>query len=180
MSDIPDPALADKLAGLAVIVRDNSSQGRLTPLSDCWQAPLDELFEAISVQGTDIDDIESVLEEETPYLFSTKFMTRRYAESAALALTGKSSKIIVETVRYESATYPRPTMVETFRQSPYSLSPLQIETAITEIINSTSYPDIAKVTASDGSVFLFSSEHIHPDQAQSLAEWIAIGDSENP
>jgi len=180
MSNTPDPTLPDKLAGLVVAVRSNSRRGKLTTLSECWEGPPEGLFARISYFLGEIGDVESIREGEIHYLFSTKFMTRRYAESAALALTGEAAMIIARTVRYESATYPRPTLVELFGQHPYSLPPADIEAAIADMVDSAAYPDIGAVTASDGSTFLFSAEHLTLDRAQSLAEWIAVGDSNNP
>jgi hypothetical protein len=175
-----DPELADKLAGLVVTVRDNSRRGRLTVLRECWEGPAEPVFSGLSDFKSEIGDVESIREGETDYLFSTRFMTRRYAEFAALAQTGETAEIIARTVRDESATYPRPTLVDVFAQHPYSMPQDEIAAAVTEVADSTTYPDIERVSASDGSVFLFSSRYMNRDQARSLAEWIAVGDAENP
>jgi hypothetical protein len=180
MNKPPDPGLSEKLAGLVVSVRNNSLQGRLTPLSDCWQDPPELLFQGISEYQSEVGDVESVREGEDYFLFSTRFMSRRYAETAALVSTGETVRIISWTVRDESATYPRPTSVDVFTQHPYSLTPGDVQAAVAELTDSAAYPDISRVTASDGSVFLYSSDHMTRDQARSMAEWIAVGDAENP
>jgi hypothetical protein len=41
-------------------------------------------------------------------------------------------------------------------------------------------PDIRRLRASDGSVFLFSTNHLDPSYAASLAEWLAVGRLQNP
>ena len=57
-------------------------------------------------------------------------MTRRYAEAAVRAADGDQCAAIAETVRDESATYPRPTPIAMFLDAPFMLEPSDIERAV--------------------------------------------------
>lgn len=107
-------------------------------------------------------------------------MARRYAETAAGVASGDIPLTIAETVRCESATYPRPTPVDTFKSMPFNLSCEQIDAATRIIFGDSRFADIGSVRASDGSVFLYSTAHLSLAQAQSMAERIAVGLHENP
>jgi len=89
-------------------------------------------------------------------------------------------RIIAATVRSDSAGYPRPTPVATFRGQPYYLSKEEVTAAVGRMRVSPQYADINQVCASDGAEFLFSSDHLGREQAASMAEWIAVGRHDNP
>jgi hypothetical protein len=42
------------------------------------------------------------------------------------------------------------------------------------------YLDIASTTTSSSRVFLYSTLHLEPDHAEMLAEWLDVGQFENP
>jgi len=145
-------------------------------LDEVW----DRTEEEFHAQVSGHNDIDRVREGEVCYLYSTNFMTRSYAETAARISSGDIPLTIAETVRSESATYPRPTPVETFKGKPFYLSAEQVAAAIRIIFGDPRSADIGSVRASDGSVFLYSTDHLSSAQAQSMAERIAVGLHENP
>ncbi|MFH1575026.1 MAG: hypothetical protein ABIG68_13660 [Acidobacteriota bacterium] len=145
-------------------------------LDEVW----DRTEEEFQAQISDHNDIDRVREGEVCYLYSTDFMARRYAETAARISSGDIPLAIAETVRSESATYPRPTRVETFKEKPFHLSDEQIAAAMEIIFGDPGSADIGSVRASDGSVFLYSTDHLSAARAQSMAERIAVGLHENP
>lgn len=127
-----------------------------------------------------LDDLAVVQAGRRTYLYSTRHMTRQYAEMAARRAEGDIPRLIAETVRADSATYPRPTPVETFAGRPFDLTADQIAPALVHLSADAAFDDIRKLTASDGTVFLYSARHLEPAHAASLAEWLAVGRANNP
>jgi hypothetical protein len=107
-------------------------------------------------------------------------MSRRYAETAAVIASGNAVRMIAETVRFESATYPRATGIETFASDPFNLSTAAIAAAMEALGADPESSDIQSVAASDGAVFLFSSRHMGREQARSFAERAAVRRYDNP
>jgi hypothetical protein len=153
-------------------VRQASREGRILSLSEVWSGT-DEEFAAFG-------DIVLIREGPVCYLYSSDYMSRRYAETAVGVASGDACRMIAETVRSESATYPRPTPVDAFARNPYNLSMDQVTAALQVMSGDDAYADIRPVSASDGTLFLFSSSHMNPGLAASLAERIAVGQYENP
>jgi hypothetical protein len=108
------------------------------------------------------------------FLFSNLLMTRQYADACAQTQCEDKRHVIAETVRTESLTYPRPTSLATFSEAPFLLSAETVEAAVAGFAGDEAFADIQQVSASDGTVFLFSSTHLTPAHARSLAEWIAV------
>ena len=54
------------------------------------------------------------------------------------------------------------------------ISPSRVVIELTENQRITDYPDIQQTTASNGDVYYFSTEHLSPAYAASLAEWDAV------
>ena len=131
-------------------------------------------------EGGRLDDLSIVHEGQCAYLYSTRFMTRQYAETAARVAEGDIPRLIAEAVRADSATYPRPTPIETFAERPFGLASDQVTLALERMLADPGFGDIRRITASDGTVFLFSARHLEPAHAASLAEWLAVGRSDNP
>jgi hypothetical protein len=42
------------------------------------------------------------------------------------------------------------------------------------------YRDIARTCTSAGNEYIYSTDHLEPDHAASLAEWIDVGQYDNP
>jgi hypothetical protein len=125
-------------------------------------------------------DIALVRAGDRTFLFSDQCMTRPYAEAAARSATGDVRGLIAETVRRDSAVYHRPTPVAAFSGPPFGLPAEQVASVVDAMAGDAGHLDICVVRASDGSAFLFSSPHVTPAQAESLAEWMAVRKFENP
>ena len=160
-------------------VREDSRQGELTPVAEEAFPEGEAEFIALGAEAG-AADIISIRESGRWYLFSDRHMTRQYAEAAALGASGDSLRMIAATVRSESAIYPRPTPVETFFDRPYSLKPSDVKEAVAKMLADPGFADIKGARASNGAEFLFSSDHLDPDQAAAIAEWLAVGRFENP
>jgi hypothetical protein len=181
MSEPPAPSPQEAGRNLARAVREASKRGELTRLADVWPGTEEEYL-ALEHQdeSCDLADIASIRDGGDLLLYSDVYMTGRYARTAALAVSGDVHRLIAETVRSDSVTYPRPTPVETFAMAPFSLPSEAITSAVERLAADTRYEDIRSVRASDGSLFLFSASFLDPVHARSLAEWTAVTQFENP
>ena len=84
-------------------VREVSASGTVLPFDG------EEMLELARSHG--FDDLNLICDGGQTYAYSEQHMTRRYAESAVRARSGDLLHTIAETVRSDSATYPRPTPV---------------------------------------------------------------------
>ena len=181
MRDSPDPTLIEAMEMLAVKVREASHSGNVIRFGEVWSGTEDEFLRLTQTPtATGFEDIRLIRDSGHTYLYSDQHMTHSYAETAARACCGDIQHVIAETVRQDSHTYPRPTPVAVFTESPFLLSRQALTAAVEKISRDAKYADIRLLRASDGSLFLFSSAHLDPAHAESLAEWIAVGHLENP
>jgi hypothetical protein len=88
--------------------------------------------------------------------------------------------LIAEIVRENSALYPRPIPMDTFKNSPFELTQEEILACLQKISGQEDYQDIARTTTSAGTVFLYSSRHLDQGYASMLAEWLDVGQFNNP
>jgi hypothetical protein len=150
-------------------------------LDQVWGGTEDEFLKSIRTDAVlGFEDIALIRDFGRAYLYSERHMTGQYAEAAARAQCEDVRHVIAETVRADSVTYPRPTSVEAFTEPPFLLSRKALTAVIDGISGDPKYADIRPLRASDGSLFLFSSDHLDPAYAESLAEWIAVGSLKNP
>jgi hypothetical protein len=162
----------EEIESFASRVREASRSGTVLPFDG------EEMLEIARSQG--FDDLDLIREGGRLYAYSELHMTRRYAESAARAGAEDLLRAIVETVRSDSETYPRPTPVATFSEKPFLFAADQLNSALIALATDSHYADIQLVSASDGSRFLFSSRHLDAAHAASIAEWLAVGRFNNP
>ncbi|MCE5335955.1 MAG: hypothetical protein LLG06_15345 [Desulfobacteraceae bacterium] len=111
--------------------------------------------------------------------FSGLFMTEAYARVLLLKLQGPL-EMIAEVIRENSRAYPRPVPLALFEWSPFDLSRERIEPILKEMAESPGYRDIALLTTSIGNLFAYSTDYLEPGHAEMLAEWIDVGQAENP
>ncbi len=109
------------------------------------------------------------------YLYSTSVMSDTYARILLRAEDGNPYETIAGTVREESETYPRPTMVSMLKDPTFGLDPDQVEQLAREIVQLPEYSDLKLVEASTGAIYLYSDRHLDEDWAESLVEWEEVG-----
>ncbi len=178
---MPDYDKPDSLEILAEKVRDSSRNRSILLLEEVWPGTEAEFIEwRQSQESTGTADIVLLREGARAILYSERHMTRAYAEAAACAACGDIRYAIAQTVRGESRTYPRPTPLALFGEAPFLLSKEILDEAVEAMLTDPDYGDIRRIQASDGSGFLFSSVHMDPAHAESLAEWMAVGHMRNP
>jgi len=171
----------ETLAALADAVRQASLAGEVVGLYEIWEGG-EEVYNSLiaSPLGADVADIQLIRDGGEIFLFSDRHMTRAYAEAAVRAATGDHPRILAETVRSDSKTYPRPTPIRTFLAAPYLLSIEDVIAAAERMRVDARYADISFARASNGDLFLFSTNHMNRDQAEAMAERLAVGQFDNP
>lgn len=187
----PSPEEAERFAALAEEVRRASQEARLLPL-DAAGAEFDveepgrlaELLTAAAWEGDLAErrpaDLSLVTEGGRSYLYSVTFMTPQYAGTAARVAAGDHRRIISAAVRFDSETYPRPTLVDSFAWEPFYLTKNEIEAALRQMGEDPAYADIEFIKASDGTQYLFSRARLAPDWARALAEYEAVEKFKSP
>jgi hypothetical protein len=99
---------------------------------------------------------------------SLPLLSRTYAS----ILDRKSSPVVLiaEEVRRSSAEYPRPVSLDLFEESPFDLTPEQIEAALKCMAASSEFEHVSFTTTSTGAVYLFSTRYLERPYAAFLAE----------
>lgn len=178
-------------------IRAETKAGRLCPLSslpalasaaafasgahasaDATAFDVGQIEASLSAEAP--DDIKLMRGAREPYYFSELAMTTAYAKHLFRIAERDPLRLIAETARDESQTYPRPTPLHTFYGPPFNMGEAEVEAALAELAASAEYGDIRPCAASNGDRFVYSSAHMTPAHAERLAEWIAVEEKENP
>jgi hypothetical protein len=106
-------------------------------------------------------------------------MTETYAR-LLLQREGDPLQLIAEIVRENSALYPRPFPLGAFERTPFTMTREEIQRCLDQMSCHQAYQDIARTITSAGNVFLYSTLHLDPDYAATLAEWTDVGQHDNP
>jgi hypothetical protein len=175
MPEPPDPTLLERLEAVAVKVRSASRAAGVVRLDDVWTGTEEEFLQAVQTEGVSgFEDLALIQDAGRTYAYSSKRMTSQYALLAARAECDDLRCAIVANVRSDSELYPRPTPLSFFYGQPYFLSPEAVAAAVEGILADPQYADILQIAASDGTPYLYSSDHMPQAYAQSLAEWDAV------
>ncbi len=110
---------------------------------------------------------------------SSKFMTGPYA-LILLQKQGDPLRLIAESVRKDCALYPRPVPLDIFTQPPFDLTPQAVLEYLERMSQKEEYRDIMPTTTSTSRVFLYSILYLESDYASMLAEWLDVGQFNNP
>ncbi len=114
-----------------------------------------------------------------PYYYSAVSMSETYAR--ILIQKGENPLLLVaQIIRDNSAIYPRPVPLNLFMASPFDLTQEEILECLRKMGQQAEYQDIAQTTTSIGTIFLYSNRHLDPDHASMLAEWLDVGQANNP
>ena len=88
--------------------------------------------------------------------------------------------MMAEVIREHSRIYPMPVPVVLFRCSPFDLGEDQIAVGLKEMMQRSSYRDIAQLVTPIGNLFAYSTDYLGQKHAAMLAEWMDVGQIENP
>ena len=125
-------------------------------------------------------DIREILSRDgSRCYYSALFMTEAYA-GMLLKKEEDPLELIADLVRENAAQYPKPTSIDFFRGSPFEMSQEEILACLQHMAAGEEYKDIERLSTSAGTVFLYSTRHLDPAHASMLAEWIDVGQFENP
>jgi hypothetical protein len=125
------------------------------------------------------DIIKLHTEGEEPYFFSSQFMSESYARILKQERVDPML-LMAEIVRENSAIYPRPVPLDLFKHSPFDFTLEEIQAYLAQMAKRDEYRDIKQTASSVGTVFLYSTLHLDPGYAAMLAEWVDVGQADNP
>jgi hypothetical protein len=181
------------LQAFAALIRKASESGQLIAESEILcraieqhlipsppADPAEEVGKIIKKLVEESEDLhELAASDGSRDYYSSRFMTEAYAKILSLKRCG-SRQLIAEIVRQNSAYYPRPVPLDTFSQPPFNLTSREIRNDLEKMQAEEEYLDIASTTTSSPRVYLYSTLHLEPDHAAMLAEWLDVGQFENP
>ncbi len=186
--------MKDEMVALAAeVIRRKSRSGQLTTGEDIFQ----DLLKGRLPDGEEGEArrrcesaIESALEKNEDlvktditggkqYFFSSQFMTEAYA-GILMKKEREPALLIAEIVRQDSSIYPRPTPLATFLGLPFELTEDEIGRCLEQMAGQDEYRDIGQTRSSIGTLFLYSTLYLEPDYASMLAEWVDVGQTDNP
>jgi hypothetical protein len=178
---------------MAETIREQSETGKLIPSEEIrtalvraglvTQDATNEITDFKSLLGEVIQensDLKEIFTENgAAYYYSTRSLSETYA---GILITKEEGplQVIALVVRDNSKIYPRPVPLDIFTMSPFDLTQKEIQDCLAKIRDQEEYKDIARTTTSVGTVFLYSSRHLEPDYAFTLAEWLDVGQVNNP
>lgn len=183
------PQTDDLAQAAASIIRQESAAGLLIQAAEIGHrlagqnnhvpqaAELESLLEKTIDGNEDIHEL--VAGGGSRYYFSTRFMTGPYA-TILLKKQGDSLMLIADIVRQNAADYRRPVPLDLFTQSPFDFTPGEILKMIKQMETLEAFQDIKCATTSASREFLYSTQVLEPLHASMLAEWIDVGQVENP
>lgn len=190
-----NPNVADegsaKTFTIAALIRQCSESGRLISESELERqfmaqhramsgeqaVPFQSAFARARERYHDLHELAA--DDGTRSYFSSQNMTQAYAVML-LQRQGDPARLIAEVVRENSAAYPRPVPVDIFTHPPFDLTREQVLDCLKRMATEQKYRDIASTTTSAATVFLYSTLHLEPDHASMLAEWLDVGQFNNP
>jgi hypothetical protein len=193
---IPDGMIKQEEAAClaaAMIIRDKSRSGQLTLQEEILteltrqgflkpeDSDMGSQFEAILKHTIEKNgDLKEICDSKSiPHYYSSETMAERYA-NILIQKGGDSLALMAEMIRENSKIYPRPISLRVFTESPFGFAREEIISQIRRMAEQEEYQDIRQTTTSIGTVFLFSTLYLDPDYATFLAEWIDVGQVNNP
>jgi hypothetical protein len=142
--------------------------------------PADPACIAASIAAGAEEDIKLMRGSWDTYYFSDHHMTEAYALHLFRIAEKDPAKLVADTVRDESRIYPRPTAAATFLETPFRMTAAELDGVLWQIAQRSDMSDIKRTNASNGALYLYSSHYLIDVHADSLAEWIEVGQLENP
>ena len=134
------------------------------------------LREAVGKNG-DLKEISS--RDGGPFYYSSQSLSEAYAR-ILIQKEENPLLLMAEIVRENSAIYPRPVPFDLFKESPFDLTQEEILECLKNMGKQVEYQDISQTTTSIGTIFLYSKRHLDLGYASMLAEWLDVGQANNP
>jgi hypothetical protein len=176
------------------IIRERSKEGHFVLTEEILSELLNQGFlesekeedrfaEASSILEEALNRNKDLRERKAKDGLSRYYSSPGMSEAYATLLTRKEEDLLLmmaEVIRENSAIYPRPVPLDIFMESPFDLAQQEIFECLKRMGQQAEYQDIAQTTTSIGTLFLYSSRHLDPDHASMLAEWLDVGQAQNP
>jgi DNA polymerase III alpha subunit (gram-positive type) len=177
----------------AALIRKASESGQLIAESEIFQRAIEQhlippptadpaeeignILKKLIEENEDLHELSA--QDGSRFYYSSRCMTEAYAKILILK-QGGSRRLIAEIVRQNSAFYPRPVPLDTFTQPPFNLTSQEVRNDLEKMQAEEEYLDIVSTTTSSPRVFLYSTLHLETDHAEMLAEWLDVGQFDNP
>ncbi len=125
------------------------------------------------------EDLHGLPGTGSPWYYSSDHMTEAYA-TLLLHRQDGPLRLIAETVRQNAGTHRRPMPLDLFTRPPFNLTHEQVLESLAMMTETAGYGDIARTTTSASGIYLYSKTHMETDYAAMLAEWLDVGQFDNP
>jgi hypothetical protein len=125
------------------------------------------------------EDLHGLSGTGSLWYYSSDHMTEAYAKIMFHQQEGPL-RLIAETVRQNASTYRKPVPLDIFTRPPFNLTHDQVLRSLATMTETESYGDIARTTTSASGIYLYCKTHLEADHAAMLAEWLDVGQFENP
>jgi hypothetical protein len=166
-----------RLANAEEILSELRCQGLLDSQEFEQKTWLETTLKQVLRENQDIREISA--NNEIDYYYSVRSLSETYARILALK-SDNPLRLIAEIVRENSRLYPRPVSATSFREPPFGLTEEEITECLATMVDREEYQDIAQTITSVGTKFVYSSRYLDPDYASLLAEWLDVGQADNP
>jgi hypothetical protein len=113
------------------------------------------------------------------HYYSSQFMTQAYA-MILLQKQGDPLRLIAEIVRQNSEVYPRPVPLDIFTRPPFDLTHQEVLNNLERMTAEAEYRDVVPTITSASRMFLYSTLYLESEHASMLAEWLDVGQFNNP
>jgi hypothetical protein len=135
------------------------------------------ILKKIMEENEDLNELTG--EDGCRRYYSSQFMTQAYA-LILLQKQGEPLRLIAEIVRQNSEAYPRPVPLDIFTRPPFDLTRQEVLNNLERMAAEEEYRDIVPTTTSASRTFLYSTLYLEPEHASMLAEWLDVGQLNNP
>ena len=175
------------------VIRHRSGQGQLATEEEILEelvalnlveeapgGPVAVMARILSAAADGNSDLREIRAQEGGRrYYSSQFMTETYAR-LLVRKEGDPLQLIAEIVRENSSLYPRPFPLGAFERSPFAMTRAELLQCLERMAEQENYRDISRTMTSAGNVFLYSTSSLDSDYAATLAEWIDVGQYDNP
>jgi hypothetical protein len=183
----------DALQSVAVIIRQAGEETRLISeneilghaanqrlLTSPPAGQAEEVKNMLNSITKSCEDIHQLVSQDgSRRFYSSQFMSEAYAV-ILLQKQGDPLLLIAEITRQNSQAYPRPVPLDIFTRAPFELAEQEVMDRVTRMAADKAYRDIVLITTSTSRKFLYSTLHLEPSHASLLAEWLDVGQENNP
>ncbi|MDD5170080.1 MAG: hypothetical protein PHN75_14775 [Syntrophales bacterium] len=174
------------------LIRTSSRDGRILAEDEILNPLIDRQLFTLNTEGESRalqeilrelieghPDLEEIAKGGMRCFYSSQFMTPAYAGIMLRKRIGRLP-LIAEAVRESSEINQRPVPLSSFIRHPFDLTREEILDSLDAMATAEGYGDIARAVTSASGVYLYSTHHLEPDHAAVLAEWLDVGQFDNP